>query len=145
MEYGILIRLVGVINLILILSWMKFSLLRQPVGLFKLMLNWFYTSNIQRRELCWCDLMKSTFKIVIRDTGELICFNVDMTLNTSSLFSLIPVWMTLMFTQGGSVMGKVELVQSFCCKVAWSNSDVHDDYVGKVTVKKSCKWGIWIV
>ena len=32
----------------------------------------------------------------------------------TKLFSLIPVWMTLMFTQGHRVMGNLEFVQSFC-------------------------------
>ena len=32
----------------------------------------------------------------------------------------------LMFTQGHRVMGKLEIVQLFCCIVAWSNSNVHD-------------------
>ena len=44
-------------------------------------------------------------------------------LNTSRLFSLIQVWMTL------KVIWKLELVQSFCCKVVWSNSNVGDGWV----------------
>ena len=35
---------------------MKFSMLPQPVGLLKLLLNFLCTSNIQGRELCCCDL-----------------------------------------------------------------------------------------
>ena len=38
--------------------------------------------------------------------------------NTIKLDRLIPVWTTLMFSQGNSVTGKLELVESFCCKVA---------------------------
>ena len=36
-----------------------------------------------------------------------------------------------MSTLGRRVMGKAELVQSFCCKVAWSSSDVHDGWLCK--------------
>ena len=36
-----------------------------------------------------------------------------------------------MFTQGHRVMGKLELVQSFCCKVAWSNTCIHDGWIIK--------------
>ena len=42
---------------------MKFSMLPQPVGLLKLMLPFFNTSNIQGRELCWCDFIKYTINI----------------------------------------------------------------------------------
>ena len=34
-----------------LLVWMKFSMLPQPAGLLKLMLNLFYSCNIQGREL----------------------------------------------------------------------------------------------
>ena len=42
---------------LLLLIWMKFSLLPQPIALLKLMLYLFCTSNIQERVLCWCDLI----------------------------------------------------------------------------------------
>ena len=58
------------------------------------------------------------------DTYEWICFKLVVMLNSTKLYSLIPVWMTMIFTQGHRVMGKLEHVQSFCCKVAWSNSSV---------------------
>ena len=38
-----------------------------------------------------------------------------MVLNTTKLYSLIPVWMTLMFTYDHRVMANLEFVQSFCC------------------------------
>ena len=50
---------------------------------------------------------------------------------------LIAVWMALMFTQGCRVVGNVELVQSFCCKVAWINSSVHDGWLCKGA---KCLW-----
>ena len=41
------------------------------------------------------------FNIVpCRDTAEPICFKLGMKLNTTTLYSLSPVWMTLVFTQG---------------------------------------------
>ena len=62
--------------------------------------------------------MKYRFNIAMcQDTSEPICFKLDLMLDTIKLFSLIPVSMTLMFTQGHRVAGKLELVQSFCCKV----------------------------
>ena len=42
-----------------------------------------------------------TFNIVVcQDTYELICFKLGMMLNTTKLYRLISVWMTLVFTQG---------------------------------------------
>ena len=38
------------------------------------------------------------------------------------LYSLIPVWMTLFFIQGQRVSRKLQLVQSFCSKLAGSSS-----------------------
>ena len=52
-------------------------------------------------------------------------------LDSTKLYSLIPDWMSLMFTEGHKVRGKLELVQSFCCKVNWSNSNVHDGWLCK--------------
>ena len=43
-----------------------------------------------------------------------------------------------MLTQGHRVTRKLERVQSSCSKVALSNSNVRDDYVREMTVKKSC-------
>ena len=102
------------------------------VGLWKLMLNLFCTSVIQVREFCWRDFKKSAFNIVLcQDTCELICCNLGLMLNTAKLYSLIPVWMTLMFALDHRVTGKFKLVQSFHCKVAWRNSNVLDGWLGK--------------
>ena len=133
---------------------MKFSVLSQPVGLLKLVLNLCvcvcaraHTHNIQERKLCWCDFMKYMFNIVMcQDTCEPICFKLWMILDTTKLYSLISSWITLMFTQGHRFTGKLELVHSFCCKVAWSNSDVHD---GWLCMGGNCEdlllvWQIWI-
>ena len=45
--------------------------------------------------------MNYMFNIVMcLDTCEPTCFKLAMMLNTTTLYSLIPVWMTLMFIQG---------------------------------------------
>ena len=108
-----------------LLIWMKSSVLSQPVGLLKFMLNLFCTNDIHGRELCWGDFMKCVFNILLcRHTCELIYFKLSLMLDTSKLYNLIPFWMTLMFTQVNRVRGKLKLVQSFCCKVSWSSSNV---------------------
>ena len=65
------------------------------------------------------------------DIFEPICFKLDMMLNIAKLYSLIHVWMTLMFIHGHRASEKVELVQSLCYKVAWSNWNVHDGWLCK--------------
>ena len=56
--------------------------------------------------------MKYMFNIVMcQDTYEPICFKLGIKLNMTKLYSFIPVWMTLMFTQGHMVTGKLEFVQ----------------------------------
>ena len=42
--------------------------------------------------------------------------------------SWIPVWFTLTFTQGQRVMSKLELVQSFCRKVASNSPNICDGW-----------------
>ena len=102
----------------------------------------------QGRELCWFDCMKYTFYTALcQDNCEPICFKIGMMLKTTKLYSLIPVWMTLMFTQGDRVTEKLELVQSFCCKAAWSGSNVRYGWLCK---GDDCEevlkvWRIWIV
>ena len=114
------------------------------------MLNLFWINNTQGRELCWHDFLTYVFNAIIcQDTFEQICFVLGMMLSTIEVYSLIPVGMTMMFTQGHRVMvmGNLELVQSFCSRVAWSSSIVHDGWLSKgddcdevVSV-----WWIWIV
>ena len=89
-------------------------------------------SNIQGRELCWPDFIRYTINIVLCwDTCEPICFELSAMLDTTKIYSLIPVWMTLMSTQGHRVTGKLELIWWLCCKVARSNSNVRDGWVCK--------------
>ena len=102
----------------------------------------YFAQILFKGENCWHDFMKYMFSIVVCwDTCELICFKLGLMLSATKLYSLVPDWMTMMFTQGHMVMGKLELGQSFCCKVAWSNSNLMVDYVKEMTVKKFCKYG----
>ena len=67
----------------------------------------FILHNVQGRELCWHDFMKYMFNIICQDTYEpIFFFKLGMMLDTAKLYSLIPVRMTLMFTQGHRVAGK---------------------------------------
>ena len=76
--------------------------------------------------------MKYTLYIIVcQGTCELICFKLGMMLKTTKLYSVIPGWMLLVFAQGHRISGKLEFVQSFCCKVAWSNSNVCDGWLCK--------------
>ena len=99
---------------------MKVSMVPQPVGLLKLILNLFCTFNIniQGKELLWHDFVQLTSSCV----GTLVNWFVS---------NMIPVWLTLIFTRGHRVRGKLELMQSWFCKPAWSNSNVHDGWLYK--------------
>ena len=59
--------------------------------------------------------------IMCQDFCELICFKLGVMLNTTKLNSLNDI-----AVQASRVMEMVELVQSMCCEVAWSTSNVHD-------------------
>ena len=65
--------------------WMKFSMLPQAAGLLKLMLNLFWRSTVQGRELRWLDFIMYSFKIVMcQDTYEPICCKLGVMLNTTA-------------------------------------------------------------
>ena len=108
--------------------WMKLSILPQPGGLLKFMLDLVCISTVQGRELCWCNLMKYRFDFIMcQNACKQIYFIFGLMLSTPKLYSLIPVWMTLMFIQDHRISGKLELMQSFC-KFAWSKLGVHDGW-----------------
>ena len=69
-------------------------------NLLKLMLNVFCTSTIQGRELCWRDFMKYMCNIMCQNNCETICFKLGMMVNTTKIYSLISLRMTLVFTEG---------------------------------------------
>ena len=52
--------------------------------------------------------------------------------NMAELYILTPVWMILTFTQGHRIVRKLDFVQSFCCKVAWSCPNIQRAWL--------CKW-----
>ena len=84
--------------------------------------------------------MKFTFNLVMcQDTCELICFKLGMVLNTAKLYSLILVWIDLMFTPGHRVTGKLELADTLLQKlhIATRNMLAVVDCNGEMTVK-SC-------
>ena len=62
-----------------------------------------------------------------------------MMLNTTNLFNLIPVWMTLTFNQGHRVMGKSRAGAIKWHEVAWTF--VMADYVREMRAKNVCKYG----
>ena len=65
------------------------------------------TSNIFGRELCRCDFIEYMFNIVLfGDTHEQICFKHCLMLNIAKIYTLISVWLTLMFTQSYRVYRK---------------------------------------
>ena len=78
----------------------------------------------------------------VRTLVYYICFKLDVMLDTTKLFTFIPVY-TLSFSQGHRFMGNLETVQSFCCRVAWSNPNICDDcnyYVRELSSKKSSRY-----
>ena len=91
------------------------------------------TNNIQGKELCWRYILwyVCLASSCIRTLVDQCVSNLFSLLNTAKVYSLISVWMTLMFTQGHWATGKLELVQAFCCKVAWSSSNVGDGWLCK--------------
>ena len=105
-------------------------------SLLKLARNLFHTNTIQWRGLCWHDYMKYIINIVLcQDTCKPICFKLGMMLDMTKLYSSVWVWMTSMFTQGHRKAGTV---QSLCCKVASSNSNVHNGWLYREDDCKSC-------
>ena len=79
MEFGVLLRLVGVMNLILVSC------------LF----------NIQGREPSMCDFVKKKKKFgLYSDIYRLISFKFDLMIGTTKRNILISIWMTMTFIQG---------------------------------------------
>ena len=71
-------------------------MLPQPVGFLKLIFKLFGMIYIQKRDFCFCDLIKYAFNIDLHlDTCEPICFEPGMMLDRTRLYGMIPVLMTL--------------------------------------------------
>ena len=78
---------------------MKFSILPQPVGLLKLTQTLFCEIDIQGREVCLHDFMKKSFSTGLRlDTCDWTGFKLDMVLDVTKFYSMIPLWITLTFS-----------------------------------------------
>ena len=82
-------------------------------------------------------------------TRKPICSKVGKMLDIVKLFSNIPVWMTLTVTEDHRVTGKLELVPSVCCKMAWSNRNISsvwlhqaDDF--RKDMYLSQIWIVWV-
>ena len=76
--------------------------------------------------------------VLCRNTCEPICFKVGVMPDSTRLYSLILVLITLMFTQGHRVAGKLELVKSSVVKLNEANQMfMMVDYVKEVIVNKS--------
>ena len=73
--------------------------------------------NIQGRELCLHDLLKIYLKHWPLFTYEVIGFKLNVMVEITKLYCLISDGMTLTFTQGHRVTGKLELMKYFCCEV----------------------------
>ena len=115
---------------------MKFSLLPHPVRLLKLLL--FFARVILKGESSAGVIFFSKYTIIIvmcQDPCEPFCFRSGMMLYTTTLCSLISVWLTLMFTQGHRVTGKLELCHSL------GKINFRDGYIKEMTMKKSSKYG----
>ena len=62
-----------------------------------------------------------------------------MMIDTTTLCSLIPAVMTI---QCHSVVRNLDLVKSFCCKVACSSEILGIiDYIMEMTTERSCQYG----
>ena len=107
----------------------KFKLILKKLT-FLSMLNLFCTISTQGREFYICDFVKYTFVIGLpSDTYESICFKLNRLLDTTEVYSIIPVWMILTSTQGHRYQGNVDLVLSTCLvkcfMTVWLITSVH--------------------
>ena len=76
-----------------------------------------------------------------QDISEQICFKLGMMLSTN-LYSLTPILMTLIFTQGHRVTDKLELVLSFFSMLYEATQMfIMVGYIEKMAMKKSYKYG----
>ena len=86
-------------------------------------------TNMKHSSVCFC-LINKTFHICLSlDTYELDFLKFSMMVDSVELSSLIPVSVTLIFSQGHWVMKKLKLMQSFCWKVTWSSPNFNDGWL----------------
>ena len=93
MEFGKLLRLVSVVNLILVL---------------------FRLFNIQGREPYSCDFIKKKVNIgLYSDICRSISFKLGVIIETTKFYITLSVWMTLTFIRGHSCMRNQKLKYRF--------------------------------
>ena len=87
--------------------------------------------DIKGRNFCLSDFINCTFKIwICSDAFRSISLKLGKIMDTTKLYILIPVKVTLTFSQGHSVRKQL-LVQIFCCRVAWSSPDFCNGWLCK--------------
>ena len=92
---------------------LKFSMLKQWLGLLKFMQIMFHAINIQGRALYQTDFMTNTFNIgLCLDIFEPVSFKLGLVIAVPKVYTLVPVWMALPFTQGHMVSRKIELAHT---------------------------------
>ena len=106
--------------------------------LLKLIQNLVCSSSIQGREHCWQYFIKYMISIVLSPgTCKLICFKLGVMLDMTKLYSWIPAWMVLMFTQGHKVSHSVEKLHEP------TQIFLIVDYVRRSYMKQlGCSWGL---
>ena len=95
MEFSLLLRLVGVMNLILVFSW-PFNKGENPTYMILFVWGFFMFLSLD------IDLYSDIYRLV--------SFKLSMTIETTQLYIFISVWMTFTFIQGHSCMRN----QNFC-------------------------------
>ena len=125
---------------------MKFGMLHEQYSREKSL----HTSRLVSSRLCpstaGCSHLSMSSIVCIRDfmkyapcVGTLVNLfvsNLAWCQSTTKLNSLIPVWIALMLSSGQSLMGKLELVRPFCCKVEANQMYVMVDHVKDTNLKK---------
>ena len=107
----------------------------------------FHLTVIQVREMYKGDFVRNLLSIGVH-LGDYtpISFKRGMMINMTKLCMSMPGSMTMTFTQGHRIMRELELVQSFCCKGAWSSPNSHSGRLCKGDDCKEtlCVWWILI-
>ena len=78
------------------------------------------------------------------DADEPFSLQPVVVIDISKVCSLIPVWLTLTFFPGHSVWRNLELMQSFCCKLAWSSAFFYNSWICKGDDCKGALESGWI-
>ena len=82
--------------------------------------------------------IKYTFNIALHPST---CFKLDIMLDMIKVYSMISLWMTVVFTWGHTVTGSLKLVLSCCFKVVRNNPNVYDGWICK---GDDCEQILWV-